>query len=207
MRTLLVGCLGLLALGSGPARADGPSADEVRKLVAQLKDRDVGQRSAAARELTKLGPEAKEAVPVLVGALGDADGEVRQVATNVLSKIGKPAVPALGKALESSDRVVRRQAALALSKVGADAKVMVKVARQFDYQGEFKVQVVQGPNDKGVTAPDITIPAGKDEAELVLTVAADAAVGNRPNLLVRATAMFNGAEVKHEAKFTLNVTK
>jgi hypothetical protein len=95
----------------------------------------------------------------------------------------------------------------ATAKVGADTKVVVKVARQFDYQGEFKVQLVQGPNDKGVTAPDITIPAGKDEAELVLTVAADAPVGNRPNLLVRATAMFNGAEVKHEAKFALNITK
>jgi hypothetical protein len=95
----------------------------------------------------------------------------------------------------------------ATAKVGADTKVVVKVARQFDFQGEFKVQLVQGPNDKGVTAPDITIPAGKDEAELVLTVAGDAPVGNRPNLLVRATAMFNGAEVKHEQKFQLNITK
>jgi hypothetical protein len=93
------------------------------------------------------------------------------------------------------------------AKVGAETKVTIKLARQFDYKGEFKVQLVQGPNDKGVTAPDITIPAGKDDGELVLTVAADAPPGNRPNLLIRATAMFNGAEVKHEAKFALNITK
>jgi len=95
----------------------------------------------------------------------------------------------------------------ATAKVGAETKVTIKLARQFDYKGEFKVELVQGPNDKGVTAPEVTIPAGKDDGELVLTVAADAPPGNRPNLLIRATAMFNGAEVKHEAKFTLNITK
>jgi hypothetical protein len=95
----------------------------------------------------------------------------------------------------------------AAAKVGAETKVVIKLARQFDYKGEFKVELVQGPNDKGVTARETTIPAGKDDAELVLTVAEDAAPGNRPNLLIRATAMFNGAEVKHEAKFALNITK
>src|SRR6516162_9905424 len=105
MRTLWIAYMGLLVLHPSPARAGGPGADEVRKLVAQLKDRDAGQRQIAARELAKLGPEAKAAVPVLVAALGDDDAEVRQTATNVLAKVGKTAVPALGKALESDQRV------------------------------------------------------------------------------------------------------
>jgi hypothetical protein len=52
------------------------------------------------------------------------------------------------------------------------------------------------------------IPAGKDEAKLMLKVAADAAPGNRANLTVVATAMYNGnVPVTQEAKFNVNVVK
>jgi hypothetical protein len=59
-----------------------------------------------------------------------------------------------------------------------------------------------------VTAADVMIPAGKDEAKLVIVVAGDAPVANLQGLLVRATAMFNGThETVQEAKFNLNVVK
>lgn len=94
------------------------------------------------------------------------------------------------------------------AKVGEPAKVVVKVARMYNYPGEFKVELVLPPNSKGLSAPEVTIPAGKDEAELVITVASDADAGNKAGLLVRATAMFNGSvAVKHEAKFAINVQK
>ena len=95
------------------------------------------------------------------------------------------------------------------AKLGTQAKVVVKVNRLFDYPGEFKVELVLPPNTKGVSAPEVTIPAGKDEAELVITIDSDAgSVGNKAGLLVRATAMFNGSvPVKHEAKFAINVQK
>jgi hypothetical protein len=59
-----------------------------------------------------------------------------------------------------------------------------------------------------VSADDITIPAGKDEAKLLLRALADAAPGNRTNLVVRATALLNGSTpLTHEAKINVNVVK
>ena len=48
--------------------------------------------------------------------------------------------------------------------------MVVKVARLYDYAGEFKVSLVPPANVKDVTAAEVVIPAGKDEATLVLTV-------------------------------------
>jgi hypothetical protein len=93
-------------------------------------------------------------------------------------------------------------------KVGMQVEVVVKVMRQFDFAGEFKVQLVLPATIKGVSAADVVIPAGKDEAKLVLAVAADAAPGPRNDLVVKATAMFNGnVPVVQETKFNVNVVK
>src|SRR5262249_14840626 len=90
-------------------------------------------------------------------------------------------------------------------KAGAQAEVVVKVTRQFDYAGEFKVQLVLPPNLKGLAAADVVIPAGKDEAKLVFKVTADAVPGPRNDLIVRATAMVNGKvpTVQESPKFNV----
>jgi hypothetical protein len=94
-------------------------------------------------------------------------------------------------------------------KVGTQAEVVVKVARQFDYDGPFKVQLVIPPALKGLAADEVTIPAGKDEAKLVLKVAADAVPGPYNDLLVRTTGTINGnvAVVQESPKFNVNVVK
>jgi hypothetical protein len=94
------------------------------------------------------------------------------------------------------------------AKVGAATELVVKVTRQYGYDGEFKVQLVVPPNVQGVTAADVVIPAGQDEAKLMLAVPATAAPGNRAGLIVRATAMYNGTlPVVHDAPLTVNVVK
>ncbi len=94
-------------------------------------------------------------------------------------------------------------------KVGTPGEVLVKVTRQFDFAGEFKVQLVLPPNLKGITAADVVIPVGKDEVKLVLQVAADAVLGPRNDLIVRATAMVSGNVpiVQESSKFNVNVVK
>jgi hypothetical protein len=94
-------------------------------------------------------------------------------------------------------------------KVGTQGEVVIKVTRQHGYAGEFKVQLVLPPNLKGVAADDVVIPAGKDDAKLVLKVAGDAAPGGRNDLIVRATALLNGSvtTVQESAKFNVNVVK
>jgi hypothetical protein len=93
-------------------------------------------------------------------------------------------------------------------KPGTQGDVVVKVARQFDYAGEFKVQLVLPANMKGLVADDVVIPAGKDEAKLALKVASDAMPGPRNELVLRATALVNGnVPIVQETKFNVNVVK
>jgi hypothetical protein len=93
-------------------------------------------------------------------------------------------------------------------KIGAQADVVIKVTRLFDYAGEFKLQLVLPANVKGLTAADVTIPAGSDEAKLVVKAAADGMPGNRADLIVRATAMLGtNMPVVQETKLSVNVVK
>jgi hypothetical protein len=93
-------------------------------------------------------------------------------------------------------------------KAGAQAELIVKVARQFDFTGEFKVQLVAPPGVQGVSAQPVVIPAGKDEAKLVLQAAANAAPGNRANLPIQAVALIQpNVPLTHEVKINVNITK
>jgi hypothetical protein len=92
-------------------------------------------------------------------------------------------------------------------KIGNQVELVVRVSRQFNFKGEFKVQLVLPAGAKGVEAGEVVIPAGKDEAKLVLRVPAGTNPGGRGNLVVRATAMFGKTPVTHEAKLNVNVVK
>jgi hypothetical protein len=93
-------------------------------------------------------------------------------------------------------------------KIGMQGDIVVRVSRLFDYAGEFKVQLVLPPNTVDLTAADATIPAGQNEAKLVLKVAGNAVAGNRPNLTVKTTALYNGTvPLIQEVKISVNVVK
>ena len=93
-------------------------------------------------------------------------------------------------------------------KAGMNGEIIVKVDRQFDYTGEFKVKIVLPANAKGVTIDDATIPAGKDEIVIPVKVAADAPAATLQNLNVQATAMVEGkVPILHEVKFNVTVEK
>jgi hypothetical protein len=94
------------------------------------------------------------------------------------------------------------------AKIGGQAEVVVQVQRQFNYDGEFKVQLVLPGGVQGLTADEATIPAGKNEAKLVIKAAANAAPGNRPNLVVKTTAKYSAAlTLTQEVKINVNVVK
>ena len=94
-------------------------------------------------------------------------------------------------------------------KVGRPGRDGGQVARQFDYTGEFKIEVVLPPTVKGVTVDPAVIPAGKDEVKLIVKVAADAMPGNRPDLIVRATALYQWhvPTASPDVPLTVNVVK
>src|SRR5205085_11830693 len=48
-------------------------------------------------------------------------------------------------------------------KAGQQAEVVVRVNRQHDYDGDFKIELILPPNVKGVTASPVVIPPGANE--------------------------------------------
>ena len=91
---------------------------------------------------------------------------------------------------------------------GESAEVVVKVARQSEYGGPFRVELVAPPDVRGIEADAVTIPPGKDEAKLVIRAGPDVAKGSKAALIVRATGLFlDRTAIVQEAKLTLNVGK
>lgn len=62
--------------------------DEVKTLIEQLKAPHLRIRERAVKELMKLGPEAREAVPMIIKALVDRSWRVRWEAARALGRIG-----------------------------------------------------------------------------------------------------------------------
>jgi HEAT repeat protein len=101
----------------------------VPQILAQLnlalQDADAEVRTAAAKRLAHVGPNAKGSVPNLIVALGDKDARVREAAANTfyfIGSSGEEAVPALLEAMRHDEvSNVRSNAALSLAKVGAPA--------------------------------------------------------------------------------------
>jgi HEAT repeat protein len=101
--------------------ADGADVNELMK---QLKDKDAEIRRQAAKELSELGPDAKEALAVLVNALKDKDLYVRRFSIQAIGNIGPEAattaIPALRGAANNprESKEVQEAIVVALGKLG-----------------------------------------------------------------------------------------
>ena len=86
-------------------------------------------RRLAAAAVANIGPEAAAAVPELIGALGDADTQVKINAAVALSRIGpkaEPAIRPLAQALNPKEpALVRQYAAEALARIGQELEPAV----------------------------------------------------------------------------------
>lgn len=107
----------------------GSGCSETGPHVNDLTHEDPEVRLSAAVALGKLGPDARSAVPALIGALRDSDEvdafRVRFAIVDALASIGTAAVPDLIELLQDRDRGVRSSAVVALRGIGSDAKEAV----------------------------------------------------------------------------------
>jgi HEAT repeat protein len=119
--------------GSKPSFQDEErSASELR---AMLVDGDPEVQARGALGLSRLGANARDAVPDLITLLKSPATLARQNAALALGAIGpeaSPAVPALTEALKDPEWAVRRQAALALGMIGASAKPALPALKLLD---------------------------------------------------------------------------
>lgn len=93
-------------------------------------------------------------------------------------------------------------------KLGTKAEMLLKLDRQYDYAGPLKVKFAAPMGLTGVTADEVTVPAGKgDEAKLVIRAAADAKAGAVSNAVITVTGTYAGKEIVTETKVNFNVAK
>lgn len=104
----------------------GPPAGKAAPLLTSYAVAPTSDRNAYCYALRKVDPEGTQAVPMLIGLLGNQDADIRSGAIHVLGRFGpaaKPAVPLIVKALD--DPATARAAARALVFLGPDAKEAV----------------------------------------------------------------------------------
>jgi hypothetical protein len=93
-------------------------------------------------------------------------------------------------------------------KIGMSGELVIKIERQFDYTGEYKVKFALPKDISGVTAEDVTIPVGKNEVKLVLKAAADAKPGAVNNAVITLTGMYGGKHaITNETKVNFTLAK
>lgn len=92
-------------------------------------------------------------------------------------------------------------------KLGKTAELTIKLERQFEYAGEYKVTFTPPAGVTGVTADAVTVPPGADEAKLVIRTADNAKAGAVNNAVVTVTGTFAGKPVATETKVNFNVGK
>lgn len=92
-------------------------------LIDGLKGQRGYNHTFSGQAFERWGPEAKDAVPILQGALADRNAKVRRTAARALGGIGrdaKTALPTLRKLLRDDDRTVRLATREALDKIAPE---------------------------------------------------------------------------------------
>ena len=114
-------------------------------------------RMAAARSLGTIGPEARGAVPALIGALRDPEAGVRWEAAAALGRIGKDSVPALIEALWDRDVRVRHAATYALGAVGPGASAAIPALIHRLKDRDAGVRASAASSLSGIGAPALPV--------------------------------------------------
>jgi HEAT repeat protein len=137
-----------------------PDAGAIGTLLRDLQSEGVAARRRAADALGRGGPAAREAIPALVAALGDADEPTGLNAAYALGAIGEAAIPALAEALRAEAEPVRRHASYALTTIGAPA-IAALIHAMRDQDARVRALAADALGDMGFPARD-AVPALRD---------------------------------------------
>ena len=100
-----------------------------------------------AKRYSEIGDE--RAVEPLIQALKDKDSDVREVAAEVLVKIGEPAVEPLIQALKDENQFVRWGAALALGEIGDERAVEPLINALKDEDSDVRMEAAEALDQMG----------------------------------------------------------
>ena len=90
---------------------------------------------------------------------------------------------------------------------GKSVDVGVTIARKNEFKDSVTVQLVLPAGETRISAGTLTIPADQTTGTLKLTAAADAAAGDLPLAVLRATGKFQGRDAGFDLPIALKVTE
>lgn len=121
----LLVCIAILSIGCSKKEEVVYQGKPLSAWMKMLEDPNPSTRFAAILAVGKIGPEAREAIPVLVETIRQTRNHDKRllIASNeALLAMGKEIVPTMVSLLKDEDWEMRRGAAWILGKVGPDAK-------------------------------------------------------------------------------------
>ncbi len=91
-------------------------------------------------------------------------------------------------------------------KPGENGAVAIKIKRLHKYDGPVQIELVPQSGAQGIAAKTATIPAGKNDVQLILQSPKNAKPAVYPNFLIRASAKVNNVVLKEEKKLQVSIS-
>jgi HEAT repeat protein len=124
----LLVCVAILSIGCTKKKEVTYEGKPVSEWMKMLKGEDPAEKYAAIHAVRKIGPEAKEAIPILIETIRvvrNRDKRILVACNSALLAMGKEIVPHMIALLKDDTWEMRRGAAWILGKVGPDARDVV----------------------------------------------------------------------------------
>ena len=189
----------------------------VPRMAEALKDPNPLARRHAARDLSRLGPLAKEALPALAEALADKDPDTRIAAADAIQALGgdgKSVAEALLNDLKAADFTAALRANEALRRFGPGAKAAVPALRELlkdqlpdrrTVAAETLYAVDPAQREVGVQVLLESLPSSSGFSRVRVALALCRLDGVKPRYLDALTVCLTDADwgVRHEAVLAL----
>jgi HEAT repeat protein len=189
----------------------GPAAKPaLGSLIIALEDRDRQVWSNALSAIAAIGPDAKDAIPILMRDLDSRTARGQRYperdqgffrSAYALSRIGPPAIPILVDALRGDDTMLRAGAAKALGGMGSIAKEAIPaLAENLGHQDKtLREEIISAFGEIGSDAEDLLIEALGWKEPLQRQSAAFALSAMGRSAPKAAPALFARLEVEDDA--------
>lgn len=92
-------------------------------------------------------------------------------------------------------------------KQGASLEIEVTLNRRNGFEGPATLECIVPPELRGISAEPVSVPAGENQAKLVIKVANDATEGEHKFVAIRANVEQEGRKLAVDQTITLNVQK
>jgi len=199
------------------------SAGELAKQVAATKELETiktKDKMAAEEEVVKRTKEVETAQAALAAAQKEAEAatQAKAAADEALKKAEEASKPnnvnvrAISEPLVITIALSPAKVSAAVPdagaiKRGATMPVTVTLARKNNFSGPMKLTLVLPEGVTGLAAEAVDVAADQNEGALTITAAADAPVGDLPNVVIRATGDFNGRAASTDIPVAVKVVE